>query len=68
MTERDYRKMVKGFIVLSKGDIPYREIAEKTGQSQQNLHNKIATGRMRAWEFLQILDAMGAKLVIKKNG
>lgn len=58
MTEMDYREKVKRIIMDAKGDIPYAEIARRTGQSPQNLNNKMATGRFRAWEMFQILDAI----------
>ena len=58
MTEMEYREKVKKIVSDAKGEITYAEIARKTGQSPQNLSNKMATGRIRAWEMFQILDAI----------
>ena len=68
MTEKGYRAMVTACIEQNKSDdMPYAEIARKTGQTPQNLNNKIRSGRVKAWELFQILEAMGVTVRFEKK-
>ena len=62
MSETVYRKMVRMYINELKGDMTYKQIADLTGQSPQNLHGKIEKGSLSMWEFLKILDAVGLQM------
>lgn len=64
MTERDARASIKEYHdeVKKKAGISYTEIAGATGQSLQNLHNKLSNGTLPAWEMARIADLFGADL------
>lgn len=62
MSETVYRKMVRMYINELKGDMTYKQIADLTGQSPQNLHEKIKKGSLSMWEFLKILDVIGVQI------
>ena len=64
MTEVQARDFVKAYhdAVKKKRGVTYVQIAGATGQSLQNLHNKLANGSLPAWEMARIADVLGSDL------
>ena len=68
-----YRKQLEEYIDLVRvkmGGLKWRDLAELTGQSHQNLHQKIKRGSLNAAELYHIADVLGAqiKFVDKRTG
>lgn len=68
-----YKDKVKEYLNLVrvvKGDISWQDLADLTGQSVQNLHQKIKRGSLNATELWQIAKVLGCevKFVDKKTG
>jgi transcriptional regulator with XRE-family HTH domain len=52
-------------ILCIKRNMPLTELAEKTGQSQQNLTNKLRRNDFKSSELEKIAAALGARLELK---
>ena len=67
-----YRKQVTEYLKLVnvKKGISMSELARLTGQSVQNLHNKVSSGSLRASELFMIADTLGASVhfIDKRTG
>ena len=49
--------------------ITFTELARRTGQSPQNLNNKVRNDSMRAREFFKIAEALGGEVhITDKSG
>ncbi|MFW6016268.1 MAG: XRE family transcriptional regulator [bacterium] len=63
MIYRDFKKTIKKLMIET--EIGTKEIAEKLGESQQNIIGKINRETIRLMDAEKILDALGYKLTIK---
>lgn len=65
MIYETFSKTVKKLMIDT--DIGTKEVAEKIGESQQNIIGKINRETIRLMDAEKILDAIGYELVIKKK-
>lgn len=58
--------MVRDYVrkLVDLNGITFTELARRTGQSPQNLNNKVRNDSMRAREFFKIAEAFGGEVHI----
>lgn len=67
MTEKELYLLVK-MLLVSNGNMSETTLAKEINVSQTNLNRKIKTGTLRFLEMKNILDVLGYKLLIEKDG
>ena len=69
----EYQRQVEQYlklVMLKKGEISQRELADMMGQSLQNLNQKIRRGSLNSTELWKIADVLGCQVVFldKRTG
>ena len=69
----EYQRQVEQYlklVMLKKGEISQRELADMMGQSLQNLNQKIKRGSLNSTELWKIADVLGCQVVFadKRTG
>ena len=62
----EYQRQVEQYlklVMLKKGEISQRELADMMGQSLQNLNQKIKRGSLNSTELWKIADVLGCQVV-----
>lgn len=63
---KEYQKQVEYYlklVMLKRGEIKQKELADMTGQSLQNLNQKIKNGSLNSTELWKIADTLGCQVV-----
>ena len=67
MTDHDLYMYLKT-LFLENGNISESEISKKIGLTQQNFNRKLKAGTLKFLEVQKILDSLGYKVFIEKDG